>query len=226
MSTTIEQLELEVSSNSKSAVSGIDALSASLTKLKGAVKGGIGLNSAANQITKLNSACQSLDGSANAKIDKLTQSLSKLSALGKIKISSSIANQIKGLGDATKSLSSMSFAGLDKLSSSMKELGNLEKAKGLSSALSQLKKIPEITKSLSSSVISDFTSKIKQLSDALAPLASQLNVVGNAFQKLPTNIRRAVNATDKVSRSNMGASTSYINIWARARMAYNGIRVA
>ena len=43
MPTTIEQLELEVQSSSTSAVAGIDALSASLSKLKNAVRGGVGL---------------------------------------------------------------------------------------------------------------------------------------------------------------------------------------
>ena len=47
MSTTIEQLELEIQSNSTSAVGGIDALSESLRRLKAATapvsKGGVGL---------------------------------------------------------------------------------------------------------------------------------------------------------------------------------------
>lgn len=52
MPTTIEQLELEVQSSSTSAVAGIDALSASLSKLKNAVRGGVGLTSVANQVRK------------------------------------------------------------------------------------------------------------------------------------------------------------------------------
>ncbi len=43
MPTTIEALELQVQSNGASAVAGLDALSASLTKLKNATKGGVGL---------------------------------------------------------------------------------------------------------------------------------------------------------------------------------------
>ena len=49
MPTTIEQLELEVQSSSTSAVTGIDALSASLSKLKTATKGGVGLTSVAKR---------------------------------------------------------------------------------------------------------------------------------------------------------------------------------
>ena len=54
MSNTIEQLELEISANSKSAVDGIDALTQSLEKLKGATKGGLGLTNVAKETGKLN----------------------------------------------------------------------------------------------------------------------------------------------------------------------------
>ncbi len=62
MPTTIEQLELEVQSSSTSAVAGIDALSASLSKLKNAVRGGVGLTSVANQVRNLDTAL-SMDSS-------------------------------------------------------------------------------------------------------------------------------------------------------------------
>ena len=56
MSITIEQLELEVQSNSTSAVGGIDALSESLRRLKAATapvsKGGVGLGALSNSLKK------------------------------------------------------------------------------------------------------------------------------------------------------------------------------
>ena len=54
MSNTIEQLELEIVANSKGAVDGIDALTQSLEKLKGATKGGLGLTKVAKETGKLN----------------------------------------------------------------------------------------------------------------------------------------------------------------------------
>ena len=65
MSNTIEQLELEISANSKSAVAGIDALTQSLMNLKSATKGGLGLSSVAKETGKLNNAINKL--SANKK---------------------------------------------------------------------------------------------------------------------------------------------------------------
>ena len=65
MSNTIEQLELEITANSKSAVNGIDALTQSLMNLKSATKGGLGLTSVAKETGKLNKAIDKL--SANKK---------------------------------------------------------------------------------------------------------------------------------------------------------------
>ena len=53
MSTEIESLELEIISNSKSAVQGIDALTQSLSKLKNATKGGLGLSAVSKELKKV-----------------------------------------------------------------------------------------------------------------------------------------------------------------------------
>ena len=84
MSTTIESLELEIQSNATSAVSGIEALSNSLVKLKNSVKGGLGLGSIVSQIQGLNNSLNSIDGSSVSKIYRLANSLN---SLGKIKVS-------------------------------------------------------------------------------------------------------------------------------------------
>ncbi len=224
MPTTIESLELEVQSNASSAEKGIDALSASLSKLKNAVKGGVGLTSVTNQLKNLNSAVQSLDGNADSKIDKLTTSLVKLSSLGKIKLSSSVGNQLKNIGNTVAILNGTDFSGMDRLTTSLRGLNSLTKANGLSSALNQLKRIPEITKALDPKVIADFTARIKQLSDALQPLVAQLNTVGGAFARLPVQVRRVISSTNALNNANRSASMGYLNLWAKARMAYNAVR--
>lgn len=52
MSTTIEQLELEVQSSATSAVAQLDALASSLGKVKSATKGGVGLTAVANSLLR------------------------------------------------------------------------------------------------------------------------------------------------------------------------------
>ena len=60
MSTTIESLELEIVANSQSAVSGLDALTQSLMKLKSATKGKIGLSAVGDEIAQFNKSTEKM----------------------------------------------------------------------------------------------------------------------------------------------------------------------
>lgn len=224
ISTTIESLELQIQSNSTSATNGIDALSASLSKLKNAIKGGVGLTSVANQIHNLDTALKSLDDSSISKIDKLANSLSKLSTLGKVKISSSIASQLRNIGGATAALGTADFSSLDRLGRALSPLTVIGKASGLRSVIIQLGKLSELARTLDSINWNQFTSQLRMLSDALRPLTNQLNTVSNAFGRLPANLRRTINATNSLSASNNRASSSYADLWAKSRMAMNVVR--
>ena len=215
---TVESLQLEVQSSADGAARSIDTLTSTLGKLKSATKG-IGLTGVVNQIRNLDSALKSVDGSSADKIDKLATSLSKLNGLGSIKLSSSVANQLKNIGSAATSLNGVDFSSIGKLSTALTPLGNIGKATGLNSTFNALKKLPEVAKSLAGLDLNSFTSQIQQLSNALAPLANQLNTVATAFTRLPTNIRRVVTATNSLTQTNSRASTSYINLWAKLRMA-------
>lgn len=223
--TTIEQLELQVQSSSTSAEKGIDALSASLSKLKGAIKGGVGLNAVATQLNNINTALNGMSGDSPQKLSKLADSLQKLSNIGNLKISSSISNQIRNIGSAVSSLDGVSFSNIRDLASALAPLSNLGK-NNLTSFVTQLKKIPEVVKALDATTISQFTAKIQQLVSALSPLATQLNTISNAFSRLPAQIRQTTTATNALNTANNTASKGYMNLWAKARMAYNVIRGA
>ena len=223
--TTIEQLELQVQSSSTSAEKGIDALSASLSKLKGAIKGGVGLNAVATQLNNINAALNGMSGDSPQKLSKLADSLQKLSNIGNLKISSSISNQIRNIGSAVSSLDGVSFSNIRDLASALAPLSNLGK-NNLTSFVTQLKKIPEVVKALDATTISQFTAKIQQLVSALSPLATQLNTISNVFSRLPAQIRQTTTATNALNTANNTASKGYMNLWAKARMAYNVIRGA
>lgn len=223
--TTIEQLELQVQSSSASAEKGIDALSASLSKLKNAVKGGVGLNAVATQLNNINTALNGMSGDSPQKLSKLADSLQKLSNIGNLKISSSISNQIRNIGSAVSSLDGVSFSNIRDLASALAPLSNLGK-NNLTSFVTQLKKIPEVVKALDATTISQFTAKVQQLVSALSPLATQLNTISNAFSRLPAQIRQTTTATNALNTANNTASKGYMNLWAKARMAYNVIRGA
>ena len=223
MPTTIEQLELEVQSSSTSAVAGIDALSASLSKVKNAIKGGIGLTSVANQVRNLDSALKSMDSSGANKIDKLASSLDKLRGLGSLKISSSIGNQLQNIGSAAASLTGVDFSAMEKLGTALQPLNNLN-ASGLKSTINALNKLPKLADILDNMDMTKFTNRIQQLSTALAPLTNQLNAVTAAFSRLPTNIQRAITVTNRISQENNKATNSYMNLYAKIKMAMGVVR--
>lgn len=222
---TIEKLQLEVNSNSQNAVSGIDALSASLSKLKTSIKGGVGLSSVARQITNLNTALNGMDSGSANKIDKLATSLSKLSSLGQLKISSSIGNQLKNIGQVAENLNTSDFSGLSKLGTALAPLANIQTG-GLNKTLNALKKFPEVAAALNGVNWTQFTQQMMTLSNSLAPLATQLNTVSAGMSRLPSNINRVANATNNAARANNTAAKSYVNLWAKARMAMNVMRGA
>lgn len=222
---TIEKLQLEVNSNSQNAVSGIDALSASLSKLKTSIKGGVGLSSVARQITNLNTALNGMDSGSANKIDKLATSLSKLSSLGQLKISSSIGNQLKNIGQVAENLNSSDFSGLSKLGTALAPLANIQTG-GLNKTLNALKKFPEVAAALNGVNWAQFTQQMMTLSNSLAPLATQLNTVSASMSRLPSTINRVANATNNAARTNNTAAKSYVNLWAKARMAMNVMRGA
>lgn len=107
MSTNIESLELEIVSNSTSAVSGIEALSQSLGKLKTATQGGLGLKSVAKQIGEVAQAVNSINA---ATLNNLTGLASAIKSLSGVKISSNIGKQITSMGEAISKLNVKEFS--------------------------------------------------------------------------------------------------------------------
>ena len=170
MSTTIESLELEVLSSSQSAESGLDALTASLEKLKKATSGGVGLTSVIKQIKGLGDAARSVDSTSINNLNGLTKAISTLSNLGDVKLSSTIATQITAIGDSAKTLNGVNFAPISDLANSLSPLSTIGKI-NLNSVVNQLNRIPEIATQLNGADMSGFASKIRELVTALQPLS-------------------------------------------------------
>jgi hypothetical protein len=80
MSTTIESLELEIISNSKSAVDGIDALTGSLTKLRSATKNITGLSKLSKDIAKFNKTIKDATNNNKKSAASFTDFFNKIKA--------------------------------------------------------------------------------------------------------------------------------------------------
>lgn len=224
MPTTVEELEVEVTSSSRSAVDSIDTLSASLQRLKAATKGGIGLTNIAKQVSNLGTSLSAIDSTRISKIESLANSLEKLRSIGSIKISSTIGNQIKNISDAVNGLDGTNFGNLEKLSTSISSLGNVGVAKGLRSTINAMNKLPALSQTLNGMDWEKFITQVDTLSNSLAPLSSQLDIVGSSFSRLPANIIRTSNAMDKANASNEKAKFSWTELYSKLRIAMGVLR--
>ena len=228
MSTTIDQLELEVKANADSAVSGLEDLATSLKQLKTATaRGGAKLEPLAKQLTILNSALKSINTEDVSKLTNLTNTMQSLSSVGKINLSTT-AKQITSVGTAVRGLDGADFSKVNTLVNSLAPLSTVGKS-NLNSFISQLSRLPATAQALNSVNLEGFGSQINGLVSSLAPLSSmgknnltsfitQLKKLPEAVQslksvdigKLASDVQRLANAFrplgDEMQKVSMGFS--------------------
>lgn len=105
MSTTIDSLQIEITQDSQQAMNGLDALTASLGRLKAASRGGVGLTAVSNQLKKLNDAVNTMQN-PSTKISQLVSALKPLESIGKSNLNSTM-NSLKKLPEITKQLAAI-----------------------------------------------------------------------------------------------------------------------
>lgn len=157
---SIDNLIIEVSSNSSAAVSDLDKLSKSLTRLNQALTG------SPEKITKLGSAFRVLNSSVNS------INTEKLNSLSKLKINESVINSVRNLSSALNQMpadTSQKLAGI----------GSLSALKGLSINASVGKYLPQIAQTL--------RTLPADTSQRIAGLAGLSALNGFAFSKSPAN---------------------------------------
>lgn len=202
MSTTIEQLELEVQSNTASAVSGLEALSETLGKVKTAAKGGMGLTSVSKRLESLNTALSALNTGNFDKISKVAESLEKLKSVSGVKISPSIANQLSKISAAADTLNNTNFSGIQTMTNALAPLNNVTASEGLKNTISQLKSAAKLPGILSGADWTGMRGQIEQMVRALEPLKT-LEVgtgLGTAVSQL-RSVTKVSDALDKVDWS-------------------------
>lgn len=207
----IESLELQITSDASSAKAGLDALITTLDTLKTKTKGGVGLTSVANQVSKLATATGNLNGSEVAKLEALAKGLNALSGLGNLKLSSNIANQVSAMGNAVKALDGVDYSRLNGLATAVQPLTTLGKS-NLGSVLNQIKKLPEVMSELGKVDMGSFTAKIKELTASLKPLADEMQKVANGFSAFPAKIQQYISSSSKVPSTNESSSRSFANL--------------
>ena len=106
---TIDNLVLEIESNSVNAERGLDSLAKALERLRTSSSNQRGLGVVAKGIRSIADSTNSMSMTGVQSLNEMTNALNRMGALNNIKLSSSFASQIKAIGDAARSLGGVDF---------------------------------------------------------------------------------------------------------------------
>lgn len=194
MAVELEGLEFQIEAKSEEGTKGIDALTASLGKLKQAMKGGLGLNSKVKELNKLNEA---LKGFHSDKLESLGKALESLNGAGKSTISPTIP---KRLNEIAQSLHEIGWSDIEKLEDlgkalrELQEVGDVKipKVKVPSTGVAPTMNTPagEASAEAATSGVEQATSSVQETAQAVTQvtqrtgiLKSILNGIGGVFTK-------------------------------------------
>lgn len=209
---TIDNLVLEIESNSVDAERGLDNMAKALDRLRTFSSNQRGLNVVAKGIRSIADASSSFNMTGVQSLNEMTNALNRMAALNNVKLSSSFASQIKAIGDASRALNGVDFSPVSNLATSLAPLSGVGKATNLNNVVNTLRKLPEAINNINkidSSKISEFANKVEELRKAVHPLADEMRAVSAGFSSLPKNIQKAINANEKLTASNNKTTSSF-----------------
>jgi hypothetical protein len=215
----ITSLSVEISVESQGAELNIDKLTAAISNLR--TKGNVtkvvnSLDKLAGSIATLKQASAGMSG-----LDKITSFLNGLSSVNttaSTKSINTVVNAIKKIPAAVSGLSGVDFysmsGSITQLTNALAPLSILDASslKALGSAFNAIGKVPDLTNKLKATDLDSFASSCQKISAALTPLASQLDKVGNAFAKLPSQLSKVVTQANRVTAANEKQRKSYLSL--------------
>ena len=208
---TIDTLQIELESNAKGAVSGIDALTVTLEKLKTATKGGVGLTAVTKQLTAMKTAMGGIDGNST---NGLSKAVLLLRNLGQVKISPSIATQITKANEALAKFNIGDGASkIQELVDTLRPLETLGK-NSLGSTVNALNKLP---KALANIDMKKLHGQVDALTRIMRPLAVEMEKVAAGFKAFPSRIQKLIVENEKLSNSNKKTSQSFLDYYAKIK---------
>ena len=223
----IDSLELRIEASSKEAERGLDALIDTLGRLKTATAGGCGLKSIVDPVEKLGKsgdadkklsgigdAVNKLSGMSAVKLASLSMGLKSLSKVSDLKLSSSIATQISAIGTAVANQAGADYSKLGELAKALKPLTSVGESK-YGSVLNQMKKLPEVLYALEQLDLTAFAAKIREVADAMKPLADEMQKVANGFSAMPAKIQSYIQANNGIPKANLLSEFSFRKLFRR-----------
>lgn len=214
---SIESLTLEINARSESAEKAVDKLISTLERLHNKTAN-LGLGNIGTQLNGIRRAASGFGEKEAAGLERILGALEKLQNVSTIKISSSIANQLVNIATAAGNINGTDFSGIERLSRALSGLAGVGQV-NISSALNQLNRIPKIAESLNSFKIGDFAAKIREITEALRPLAEEMEKVSKGFSAFPDKLQRVLRETEKMPAANKRAANSFALLAAKVGVA-------
>ena len=215
----ITSLSVEISAESQGAELNIDKLATAISNLR--TKGNVtkvvnSLDKLAGSIATLKQASAGMSG-----LDKITSflnGLSNVNTTASTKSINTVVNAIKKIPAAVSGLNDVDFysmsGSITQLTNALAPLSILDASslKALGSAFNAIGKVPDLTDKLKAADLDSFASSCQKISTAITPLASQLDKVGNAFAKLPSQLSKVVTQANRVTAANERQRKSYLSL--------------
>lgn len=215
----ITSLSVEISAESQGAELNIDKLTAAISNLR--TKGNVtkvvnSLDKLASSIATLKQASAGMSG-----LDKITSflnGLSNVNTTASAKSINTVVNAIKKIPAAVSGLNGVDFysmsGSITQLTNALVPLSILDASslKALGSAFNAIGNVRDLTDKLKAADLDSFASSCQKISTAITPLASQLDKVGNAFAKLPSQLSKVVTQANRVTAANERQRKSYLSL--------------
>lgn len=215
----ITSLSVEISAESQGAELNIDKLATAISNLR--TKGNV--TKVVNSLDKLSASISALKQASTglSGLDNITNFLNGIGNAnfsGNVKSINSVVNAIKKIPAAVSGLNGVDFysmsGSITELTNAMAPLSILDTSglKAIGSAVNAIGKIPDLSEKLKAADLDAFSDSCNKISTALTPLASQLDKVGNAFAKLPSQLSKVVTQANRVTAANERQKKSYLSL--------------
>lgn len=215
----ITSLSVEISAESQGAELNIDKLATAISNLR--TKGNV--TKVVNSLDKLSASISALKQASTglSGLDNITNFLNGIGNAnfsGSVKSINSVVNAIGKIPAAVSGLNGVDFYSMSdsitELTNAMAPLSILDASglKAIGSAVNAIGKIPDLSEKLKAADLDAFSDSCNKISTALTPLASQLDKVGNAFAKLPSQLSKVVTQANRVTAANEKQRKSYLSL--------------
>ena len=202
-------------------VDGMKRMTQALEDL-GKVTSNLSLGNIGTQLANVKKAATGFGETESTGLNRMLESLEKLQSIPKSNISNRLGNQLVDVATAARVIQDVDFSGVTRLTYALKELSGVGKA-NIASTLTQLNRIPEIAENLKKADISEFSAEIRELAEAMKPLATEMDKVSRGFSAFPEKIQRFITETDKSTEANKRHAYSYVLIAAKIQVVWNAM---